>query len=108
MVVYRGSNTDCKSSEPLKTLVTLCYVILLRFWGHHRTFLGKLPCAAERFVILACAAAQFYVKRSISVAPEKVLLQPYRSTSGGRIRKSKIAYPASNNNILRGVTPQYV
>jgi len=26
MVVYSGSNTDCKSSEPLKTLVMLCYV----------------------------------------------------------------------------------
>jgi len=30
MVAYSGSNTDCKSSEPLKTLVMLCYV--------------KLPC----------------------------------------------------------------
>jgi len=26
MVVYSGSNTDCKSSEPLKTVVMLCYV----------------------------------------------------------------------------------
>jgi len=24
---YSGSNTDCKSSEPLKTIVMLCYVI---------------------------------------------------------------------------------
>src|SRR6218665_3879522 len=28
MVVYSGSNTDCKSSEPLKTIVMLCYVML--------------------------------------------------------------------------------
>src|SRR6218665_2478954 len=30
MVVYSGSNTDCKSSEPLKTpcYVMLCYVML--------------------------------------------------------------------------------
>src|SRR6218665_3902779 len=28
MVVYSGSNTDCKSSEPLKTLVMLCYANL--------------------------------------------------------------------------------
>src|SRR6218665_3222036 len=27
MVVYSGSNTDCKSSEPLKTIVMLCYVM---------------------------------------------------------------------------------
>src|SRR6218665_1008688 len=27
MVVYSGSNTDYKSSEPLKTLVMLCYVM---------------------------------------------------------------------------------
>src|SRR6218665_3919197 len=26
MVVYSGTNTDCTSSEPLKTLVMLCYV----------------------------------------------------------------------------------
>src|SRR6218665_2204546 len=26
-VVYSGSNTDCKSSEPLKTIVMLCYVM---------------------------------------------------------------------------------
>ena len=28
MVVYSGSNTHCKSSEPLKTLVMLCYVVI--------------------------------------------------------------------------------
>jgi len=28
MVVYSGSNTDYRSSEPLKTLVMLCYVML--------------------------------------------------------------------------------
>src|SRR6218665_2249574 len=28
MIVYSGSNTDYKSSEPLKTLVMLCYVML--------------------------------------------------------------------------------
>src|SRR6218665_3269388 len=28
MVVYSGSNTDCKSSEPLKIIVMLCYVML--------------------------------------------------------------------------------
>jgi len=28
MVVYSGSNTDCKSSEPLKTIVMLCYVMV--------------------------------------------------------------------------------
>jgi len=33
MVVYSGSNTDCKSSEPLKTLAMLCYIYIWNLYS---------------------------------------------------------------------------
>jgi len=42
MVVYSGSNTDCKSSEPLETLVMLCYAMLCIYL--------KIGCGHDKFM----------------------------------------------------------
>ena len=49
MEVYSGSNTDYKSSEPLKTLVMLCYVK----WSElFKTYAGGLIAMILFFIIL--------------------------------------------------------
>src|SRR6218665_206734 len=48
MVVYSGSNTDCKSSEPLKTLVMLCYVMLCYVNNQFQ----NLPCMFGTVILL--------------------------------------------------------
>jgi len=40
---YCGSNTDYKSSEPLKALVMLCYVIYIKFTVIFTGLCIKLP-----------------------------------------------------------------
>src|SRR6218665_2900910 len=45
MVVYSGSNTDYKSSEPLKALVMLCY-ITSSFWNRLEKIYVKVGSSA--------------------------------------------------------------
>jgi len=46
-----GSNTDCKSSEPLKTLLMLCYVMLFYAMLFH---VARGICAQCRRISLHC------------------------------------------------------
>ena len=60
MVVYSGSNTDCKSSEPLKTLVMLAYVMLT----------GQFRRTSRAWVVKACHPSRVETLRHRYIKPE--------------------------------------